>query len=309
MSSDILQVAEFSRHVSAHPNLFTVHDVSVEGDSSESPESVDSTVIVVDKLPAMSLSDYVTQTEELHQTEPEKYELQVALMLLQLCSAIHHLGRHHLSLQTIKMEHVQLVQTNGPGFRLVLNHLLSELHYESSEGGKIYLTSKEKMEERTGEFSLGILVYEMLHLASPFVAKPNLITQDYTVSDLPAIPVKSKYSEFLYHLASQFLTKHSTGRLTSNQCALALQTMIWGPQVNNLPLGTQDPKVLEQVLEQWLILEQTQMVNKVAEISVHRWTQQDVVFGLKEQMQCQFLSNTSVTSLKQGLACLYFRKR
>ena len=253
----------------------------------------------MDKVACTSLSDFVTDNKALHQQDPERYEYDVALMLLQLCNAVHHLESNHIALQTINLKQIFLVKTNLPTSdrKPVLNHLFSELDESEEPEGR-------------SEVNLGVMTYEMLHLPNPFVAGSYLTTRPCSASALPSIPNKSKYSRCLNHLATQFLTTNSSSRLTANQAALALQTMLWGPQVEQLPLDTKDPKALEQALQQWLLLEQARVVNKAAESSVgHQGTKtSDSTFGLRDLLQCQYLSKATVNSLKEGLKLLYFAK-
>ena len=254
----------------------------------------------------MSLSAFVKENQQYHLEQGEKYEEDISLMLLQLCSAIHHLQRNQLSLQRVDIEHVHLAQRKGVEKQVILNHLLSRLHTGLSKDGEI-LATQEQINLRTGEFSLGVLTYELLHCPSPFATKESLIFQDYRASDLPAIPNRSKYSRFLHTIASQFLTKRRSERLTASQGALALQCMLWGPQLNHLPNLVQNPREMEQALQQWLMIAQAGVVNKVAEEAAVAG-RQGVKFGLKDQMKCQFLSVVTVDNLMEGLTLLYFKR-
>ncbi|XP_072021105.1 uncharacterized protein [Amphiura filiformis] len=309
---NILQVAEFSKSISSHPNLYTAHSAtSLNGIGTNSnPDSAtidkrkpsDLPAIVVGKQPVMSLSAFVKENQQYHLEQAEKYEEDVSLVLLQLCSAIQHLQSHHLSMQHIDIKHVHLAQRSSSAHKVVLNHLLSELHCGESEDGEI-LATQEQIDLRTAEFSLGLLAYELLHCPNPFSTKTSLRSQDYKSSDLPTIPNRSKYSLFLHNLASQFLSKHPSERLTASQGVLALQTMLWGPQMDQLPSHVQDAKDLELALQQWLMLAQASVVSIVAEAAV---AHQVIRCKLKDQMKCQFLSQATVATLKEGLTLLYF---
>ena len=275
--------------------------------SNQSVDRIETAVIVTDRVPATTAVNYVSHNKELHEYLPEKYEHDVALLLLQLLSGLHHLQLHQVCMASLKLDHLLLVESGlpGGGSVLVINHIISHLQCDADEDGissshDIY-ASPSILAKKIAEFNVGLLVYEFLHQPNPFAVKTSLITQSYEPHHLPVVPTRSKYSQGLCKLAKELLRKDPSERLNTSQAIGMLQCMLWGPSVNHM----NQPDSQEHALQTWLITEQARQVANVCTYCIPGSDDKGTGYSLTDQLHCQFLSDSSVQSLCESMALLH----
>ncbi|XP_078740196.1 inactive tyrosine-protein kinase PEAK1-like isoform X1 [Lampetra fluviatilis] len=257
--------------------------------NSQPPDlsSVDSSgqsrvVVITREVPCSNVADLIRGSVNLHRSQPELYERQVCLLLLQLCYALEHLKRHHVSHSDLRMENLLLVSGHSagpPGHkgieslgaelpRLIVSNFSQAkqqlrvgalapemLRAESRLAPELTTASQYR---KCDEFQTGILVYEMLHLQNPFAERPELRERDYNPKDLPAMPTLSVYSYGLEQLAHLLLLPNPMERIHISQGRGLLQCLLWGPRyqlLNKIMLSTSDPCTLEEPSEQHSLAE------------------------------------------------------
>ncbi|XP_072173691.1 uncharacterized protein [Diadema setosum] len=321
-TSQVLHMADITRSMFPQPNLISVSHAAKDTvtinpslleqrKSRGSPQpdgSFETAVIITDCLPAVNVAEYVTQNAEKHECLPDVYERDVATMLLQLCQGLCQLQSHHMCLESLKLDHLLLVNSGlpGGGQRLVINHLIGAEVVTAApvlspaEGGVA-----SKLEQKCHEFDVGILVYEFLHHANPFSTRTSLIISDYAKEDLPHIPVKSPLSQGLHTIACKLLTKKPEDRLTCDQAVTLLQCLLWGPPATFLTENAATPGALDGALERWLAVERANAVSQMAISALLGSASQEGGVSLSDQLKCQFLAKTTVSDCKRALDVLY----
>ncbi|KAG8440276.1 hypothetical protein GDO86_006152 [Hymenochirus boettgeri] len=73
-------------------------------------------VVITREPPQKTLADFVREGEEKHRREPEAYERQVCLLLLQLCGALEHLKGHGITHCDLRLDNL-LIANCHPGFK------------------------------------------------------------------------------------------------------------------------------------------------------------------------------------------------
>lgn len=157
------------------------------------------------------------------------------------------------------------------------------------------------------EFQTGILIYEMLHRPNPFEEQPELKEREYTWADLPALPVRSLYSQGLQQLARLLLTVNPSERIRMADARACLQCLLWGPREDLFTaLGCSGTGPLsgashrEATLQNWLDLKRTLMMIKFAERSLDS----GCGVSLEDWLCCQYLAFASTESLSRVVTIL-----
>uniref|UniRef100_S4RR15 Pseudopodium-enriched atypical kinase 1 n=1 Tax=Petromyzon marinus TaxID=7757 RepID=S4RR15_PETMA len=312
---------------------------TVDQANSQPPDlsSVDSSgqsrvVVITREVPCSNVADLIRGSVNLHRSQPELYERQVCLLLLQLCYALEHLKRHHVSHSDLRMENLLLVgghSTGPPGHkgieslgaelpRLIVSNFSQAkqqlrvgalapemLRAESRLAPELTTASQYR---KCDEFQTGILVYEMLHLQNPFAERPELRERDYNPKDLPAMPTLSVYSYGLEQLAHLLLLPNPMERIHISQGRGLLQCLLWGPRyqlLNRIMLSTSDPWLVnrEVVLQNWLELKRTLLTICFAE----KYLEHEHVIRLEDWLCCQYFACATPDSVYQALRLMQSR--
>lgn len=223
-------------------------------------------VVITREVPFQTVADFVRDGLSRHTHNPELYERQVCLLLLQLCSGLEHMKPYHVTHCDLRLENLLLVhcQPGNPQdvpepnnnssssgsvantaanatcpARLILSNF-SQAKQKSSlttDPGTLRDQSRLAPEiitatqyRKCDEFQTGILIYEMLHQPNPFEENPELKEREYTWADLPPLPVRSLYSQGLQQLARLLLTVNPSERIRMSEARACLQCLLWGPR-------------------------------------------------------------------------------
>ena len=277
---------------------FTDH---VSGDTIGRPDcdSYETIVSISDQLPCETVADFLRRTTEEHDNDPEKYEKKVCLLLLQLLNALSHLQREAVVHRDLKVENLFLLDC---GLLLVANfeHALQQdkntqpspfilsASVSSHFGGNLEHVPPEIFNapedaytlnyEECDTFAAGCLVYELLHRPNPFAANPHLIEEKYHASDLPPLPLKSRFSGVLDSIARQLLLRHPQERMSVVEAIQMIQALLWGPE-------DLDDDHLEDVVGDWL---ETERAHTVATIARNQRSYSLDEF-METYLKCQFL--------------------
>uniref|UniRef100_H3BYA3 Inactive tyrosine-protein kinase PEAK1 n=1 Tax=Tetraodon nigroviridis TaxID=99883 RepID=H3BYA3_TETNG len=271
-------------------------------------------VVITREVPFQTVADFVHEGVTRHAQNPELYERQVCLLLLQLCSGLEHMKPYHVTHCDIRMENLLLVQSqpSNPSAsnatcpaRLIISNF-SQAKQKSAlvtaDPGTLRNQSRLAPEivtatqyRKCDEFQTGILIYELLHRPNPFEETPELKEREYTWADLPLLPVRSLYSQGLQQLARLLLTVNPSERIRMSEARACLQCLLWGPREDLFqalgcssagPLSGSTASHREATLQNWLDLKRTLMMIKFAERSL------DTACGvsLEDWLCCQYLA-------------------
>ncbi|XP_077424643.1 inactive tyrosine-protein kinase PEAK1 [Vanacampus margaritifer] len=245
---------------SKHPNG-ELDETSAHVDAGRPRSRV---VVITREVPFQTVGDFVRHGVSRHVQNPELYERQVCLLLLQLCSGLEHMKPYHVTHCDLRLENLLLVHcqpsnaatvepNNNSGgksaaaaanstcpARLIISNF-SQAKQKSalmtSDPGTLQDRSRLAPEiitatqfRKCDEFQTGILIYEMLHRPNPFEETPDLKEQEYTWADLPPLPVRSLYSQGLQQLARLLLTVNPSERIRMSEARACLQCLLWGPR-------------------------------------------------------------------------------
>lgn len=293
-------------------------------------------VVITREVPFQTVADFVREGVERHARNPELYERQVCLLLLQLCAGLEHMKPYHvthcdLRLENLLLVHCQpgnpwnleLMEPNNntasgtssaaasacPARLIISNFSQAKLKNVVMEPASLRDQSRLAPELLTAtqyrkcdEFQTGILIYEMLHRPNPFEECPELKEREYCSSDLPQLPLRSLYSNGLQQLATLLLNPNPSERIQMADARACLQCLLWGPREDlfnslNPAAGTVQRHT---ILQNWLDLKRTLMMIKFAERSL------DTGCGvsLEDWLCCQYLAFATTESLSRVIKIL-----
>lgn len=296
-------------------------------------------VVITREVPFQTVGDFVREGVARHARNPELYERQVCLLLLQLCAGLEHMKPYHVTHCDLRLENLLLVhcQPGNPWnldllepnnnnnsaaatsasssacpARLIISNF-SQAKQKSSlaEEPSVVLKDRSRLApellsatqyRKCDEFQTGILVYEMLHRPNPFEEVPGLKEREYARSDLPALPSRSLYSHGLQRLASLLLDANPSERIRMGDARACLQCLLWGPRedlFHTLGPGA-TPAQRQATLQNWLDLKRTLMMIKFAERSLDS----GCGVSLEDWLCCQYLAFATTDSIDRVIHIL-----
>nr|XP_008117391.1 PREDICTED: pseudopodium-enriched atypical kinase 1 isoform X1 [Anolis carolinensis]XP_016852312.1 PREDICTED: pseudopodium-enriched atypical kinase 1 isoform X1 [Anolis carolinensis] len=279
-------------------------------------------VVITREVPYLTMADFVQASSNRHDSNPDFYERQVCLLLLQLCSGLEHLKPYHITHCDLRLENLLLVDYR-PGSSL-LNFDSVEPTPMSACPARLIVSNFSQAKQKThmvdpevlkdqsrlapeiitatqykkcDEFQTGILIYEMLHLPNPFDENPELKEKEYTRADLPKIPCRSLYSLGLQQLANCLLNPNPSERILISEAKGVLQCLLWGPREDVFQTfsASSRPAQRETVLQNWLDIKRTLLMIKFAEKSLDR----ECKVNLEDWLCCQYLAFATTDSLSR----------
>uniref|UniRef100_A0A3B3UCW7 Pseudopodium enriched atypical kinase 1 n=1 Tax=Poecilia latipinna TaxID=48699 RepID=A0A3B3UCW7_9TELE len=253
-------------------------EVPAAGNMNSAGQLRSRVVVITREVPFQTVADFVGEGAARHAHNPELYERQVCLLLLQLCCGLEHMKPYHVTHCDLRLENLLLVHCQ-PGNPWNLDVL--EPNNNSSSNGSGASAAYRKCDE----FQTGILIYEMLHRPNPFEETPDLKEREYTWADLPPLPVRSLYSQGLQQLARLLLTVNPSERIQMSEARACLQCLLWGPR--------EDLFQALATLQNWLDLKRTLMMIKFAERSLDMACS----VSLEDWLCCQYLAFATTDSL------------
>lgn len=293
-------------------------------------------VVITREVPFQTVADFVREAVERHARNPELYERQVCLLLLQLCAGLEHMKPYHVTHCDLRLENLLLVHcqpgnpwnleapepnnnaASGPSSatasacpaRLIISNFSqaklknvvlepSSLRDHSRLAPELLTATQYR---KCDEFQTGILIYEMLHRPNPFEENPELKQREYCSTDLPQLPLRSLYSSGLQQLATLLLNPNPSERIQMADARACLQCLLWGPREDlfntlNPSAGTVQRHT---VLQNWLDLKRTLMMIKFAERSLDS----GCGVSLEDWLCCQYLAFATTESLSKVIKIL-----
>ncbi|KAG9280721.1 pseudopodium-enriched atypical kinase 1 [Astyanax mexicanus] len=314
-----------------------------KGEQSEEELAADTrlrshVVVITREVPFQTVADFVREGVGRHARNPELYERQVCLLLLQLCAGLEHMKPYHVTHCDLRLENLLLVNcqpgnpwnmdllepnNNNNGAtasasssacpaRLIISNF-SQAKQKSSMGEEPSVVLKDRSRlapellsatqyRKCDEFQTGILVYEMLHRPNPFEEAPGLKEREYARSDLPPLPARSLYSLGLQRLASMLLDANPSERIRMGDARACLQCLLWGPREDLFhTLGTgATPAQRQATLQNWLDLKRTLMMIKFAERSLDS----GCGVSLEDWLCCQYLAFATTDTVDRVIRIL-----
>ncbi|XP_056595630.1 inactive tyrosine-protein kinase PEAK1 [Triplophysa dalaica] len=298
-------------------------------------ELCSSVVVITREVPFQTVADFVREGVERHNRNPELYERQVCLLLLQLCAGLEHMKPYHVTHCDLRLENLLLVHcqpgnpwnlellepnnntASGPSAaasacpaRLIISNFSqaklknvvlepSSLRDQSRLAPELLSATQYR---KCDEFQTGILIYEMLHRPNPFEESPELKEREYCSSDLPQLPLRSLYSSGLQQLATLLLNPSPSERIQMADARACLQCLLWGPREDLFNSLNPVSGAIQRhtVLQNWLDLKRTLMMIKFAERSL------DSGCGVSQEdwLCCQYLAFATTESLSRVIKIL-----
>ncbi|XP_029431695.1 LOW QUALITY PROTEIN: inactive tyrosine-protein kinase PEAK1 [Rhinatrema bivittatum] len=277
-------------------------------------------VVITREVPIQTVADFVQESVIRHTKNPDLYERQVCLLLLQLCSGLEHLKPYHVTHCDLRLENLLLVHcrlrtgfsnfeliepnpsTTCPARLIVSNFSQAKqkshtvdpevLRDQSRLAPEIITATQYK---KCDEFQTGILIYEMLHLPNPFEENPDLKEKEYTRADLPPIPRRSLYSQGLQQLASCLLNPNPSERILISDAKGILRCLLWGPREDLFQTfsSASSPDQRDTMLQNWLDIKRTLLMIKFAERSLDG----ENGISLEDCLCSQYLAFATIDSL------------
>ncbi|XP_043933150.1 inactive tyrosine-protein kinase PEAK1 [Protopterus annectens] len=276
-------------------------------------------VVITREVPYQTVGDFVRESVARHEQNPDLYERQVCLLLLQLCSGLEHLKPYHVTHCDLRLENLLLVHSRPrnqwsfepvePNYssacpaRLIASNFTQAkqkshvvdpdvLKDQSRLAPEIITATQYK---KCDEFQTGILIYEMLHLTNPFEVNPELKEKEYTTLDLPPIPQRSLYSPGLQQLASFLLNPNPSERILISDAKGILQCLLWGPREDLFQTLNMSSRHEQRgvILQNWLELKRTLLMIKFAEKSLDR----ECGISLEDWFCCQYFAFSTTEAL------------
>lgn len=285
-----------------HGNIAVPVDMACQGGKLRSR-----VVVITREVPFQTVADFVQEGAARHSRNPELYERQVCLLLLQLCTGLEHMKPCHVSHCDLHLENLLLVHSHpGDPWNLELpepnNNTMSA---SSACPARLIISNFSQAKHRSAvrytecdEFQLGLLIYEMLHRSSPLVEAAGLKEME----QLPPLPTRSLYSQGLQRLASLLLHTDESERIGVSEARACLQCLLWGPRDDLLraaPLPTQR----HVALQNWLDLKRTLMMIKFAERSLDVGHSGGGV-SLEDWLCCKYLAFATTDSIDRVVRVL-----
>ncbi|KAK3526418.1 hypothetical protein QTP70_025449 [Hemibagrus guttatus] len=285
-----------------HRNIAEPGDMACHGGKLRSR-----VVVITREVPFQTVADFVQEGSARHSRNPELYERQVCLLLLQLCTGLEHMKPYHVSHCDLHLKNLLLVHCQpGDPWNLELPEPNNNTTSASSAcPARLIISNFSQAKQQSivqytecDEFQLGLLIYEMLHQPSPFVEVAGLKERE----QLPLLPTRSLYSQGLQRLASLLLHTDESERIGVAEARACLQCLLWGPR-DDLLRAAPLPIQRHAALQNWLDLKRTLMMIKFAERSLDASHSGGGV-SLEDWLCCKYLAFATTDSIDRVIRVL-----
>lgn len=283
-------------------------NIGVPGDMAWQGGKLRSRVVVITReVPFQTVADFVQEGTARHSRNPELYERQVCLLLLQLCTGLEHMKPYHISHCDLHLENLLLVHCQpGDPWTLELpepnNNTMSA---SSACPARLIISNFSHAKHQStvrytecDEFQLGLLIYEMLHRPNPLAESAGLKERE----QLPSLPMRSLYSQGLQRLASLLLHADESERIGVAEARTCLQCLLWGPR-DDLLRAAPLPIQRHTALQNWLDLKRTLLMIKFAERSLDAGHSGGGV-SLEDWLCCKYLAFATTDSIDRVVRIL-----
>ncbi|XP_060742220.1 inactive tyrosine-protein kinase PEAK1 [Tachysurus vachellii] len=283
-------------------------NIAVPGDMVCHGGSLRSRVVVITReVPFQTVADFVQEGSARHSRNPELYERQVCLLLLQLCSGLEHMKPYHVSHCDLHLKNLLLVHCHpGDPWNLELPESNNNSTSASSAcPARLIISNFSQAKQQSvvrytecDEFQLGLLIYEMLHQPNPLADAAGLKERE----QLPPLPTRSLYSQGLMRLAGLLLHTDESERIGVAEARACLQCLLWGPR-DDLLRAAPLPIQRHAALQNWLDLKRTLMMIKFAERSLDAGHSGAGV-SLEDWLCCKYLAFATTDSIDRVVRVL-----
>lgn len=288
----------------AHGNIAVPGDMVCHGGSLRSR-----VVVITREVPFQTVADFVQEGSARHSRNPELYERQVCLLLLQLCSGLEHMKPYHVSHCDLHLKNLLLVHCHpGDPWNLELpesNNNSTSASASSACPARLIISNFSQAKQQSvvrytecDEFQLGLLIYEMLHQPNPLADAAGLKERE----QLPPLPTRSLYSQGLMRLAGLLLHTDESERIGVAEARACLQCLLWGPR-DDLLRSAPLPIQRHAALQNWLDLKRTLMMIKFAERSLDAGLSGGGV-SLEDWLCCKYLAFATTDSIDRVVRVL-----
>ncbi|XP_072261526.1 inactive tyrosine-protein kinase PRAG1 [Pyxicephalus adspersus] len=274
----------------------------------------DCVVVITREVPYCTAADFVRESVSIHKAQPEIYERQVCLLLLQLCNGLEHLKEHAIIHRDLCLDNLLLVhcQTTPDKVkdgkyipRLIVSNFSKAKQRPGSEDSKVKKDKTRLAPEimaasqykKFDEFQTGILIYELLHQPNPFEVRTSLHEHEYSHKDLPPLKNLSVYSRGLQHLAHLLLEADPIKRIRISEAKRVLQCLLWGPRKDLTDQPFSHEEALHCALQNWIDMKRALLMMKFAE----RALEPEHSISLEDWLCCQYLASADPCYLYKTL--------
>lgn len=285
-----------------HRNIAVPADMACQGGKLRSR-----VVVITREVPFQTVADFVRDGTARHTRNPELYERQVCLLLLQLCTGLEHMKLFHVSHCDLHLENLLLVHCQpGDPWNLELPEPNNNTTSASAAcPARLIISNFSQAKQQStvrytecDEFQLGLLIYEMLHRPNPLLNAAGLKEME----QLPSLPTRSLYTQGLQRLAGLLLHHDESERIGVAEARACLQCLLWGPR-DDLLRAAPLPIQRLAALQNWLDLKRTLMMIKFAERSLDAGHSGGGV-SLEDWLCCKYLAFASTDSIDRVVRVL-----
>ena len=278
---------------------------------------------VLDQTRAGSLEEHLIEHKPLLDLDPEKYERNIVIYLIQILSGVAHLHRHKVVHRDLNMTDIllsrdteadEILQVKISGFTYSLHrpgaprsqpflYRFDELQWLGGDETKLppeITNAQNNVPELnysgTDCFAVGCLIYEMMHERNPF-DDHNLIVNSYTTEELPNFVQRSKYTGWIQKVAKGLLEMNIQRRLDANYALAILQLLIFDGE----KLLT-DPEINEKKIRNFIADLQGKYLNRIIEkSSMTLITGRALEMNVFEKIELNFLANSQPYTIVRAI--------
>ncbi|KAI6648857.1 hypothetical protein LOD99_6931 [Oopsacas minuta] len=278
---------------------------------------------ILDQTRAGSLEKHLVENKPLLELDPEKYEYDVIVYLIQILSGVAHMHRHKLVHRDLNLSDIllsretdtdEILQVKISGFTYALHrpgpprsqpflYKFEELQWLGGDETKLppeITNAQNNVPELnysgTDCFAVGCLIYEMMSEANPFEDQ-NLITKSYTTEELPNFQQRSKYTVWIQKVAKGLLEMNLQRRLDATYALALLQLVVFDGERLLTDINITEKKVKAYISEL-----QGKFLNKIIEkSSLTLLTGRALELSVLEKIELHFLSNSQPYTIVRAL--------
>ena len=278
---------------------------------------------VLDQTRAGSLEQHLVEHKPLLDLDPERYEHNMMLYMIQILSGVAHMHRHKLVHRDLNLSDIllareteadEILQVKISGFTYALHrpgppraqpflYTFEELQWLGGDETKLppeITNAQNNVPELnysgTDCFAVGCLIYEMMSVGNPFEDQ-NLITKSYTTEELPNFQQRSKYTIWIQKVAKGLLEMNIQRRLDATFALSILQLTVFDGE----KLLT-DTEITEKKVKAYISDLQGKFLTKMIEkSSLTLLTGRALELNVFEKIELNFLANSQPFTIVRAI--------
>ena len=278
---------------------------------------------VLDQTRAGTLEQHLTEHKPLLDLDPERYERNIVIYLIQILTGVAHMHRHKVVHRDLNMSDIllsreteadEILQVKISGFTYALHrpgpprsqpflYSFEELQWLGGDETKLppeITNAQNNVPELnysgTDCFAIGCLIYEMMHEGNPFDDQ-NLITKSYATEELPNFVQRSKYTVWIQKIAKGLLEMNIQRRLDANYALAILQLIVFDGE----RLLT-DQEINEKKIKTFISDLQGKYLNRIIEkSSLTLLTGRAFEMNVFEKIELNFLANSQPYTIVRAI--------